>query len=1568
MKKVFASIETWKSKLEDTSKRNRAINFKETKLSQIKIINPDIKEIFSIMRNKNIEFAELFESYEDNKDYEIEQDEFYVQGQMLPKKEVYSYLELKPSIQSFLNTKKRTSKRFLFTNRPLNLQNRALRSIESTTRLFLEENAINIGYLTLGMVKWREDVNSNVYYKAPLFFIPVEITQESFNAPYKLGINDEEMSLNNSFVQMLEQMFDLKIDFEMDEDKTNFENYMDYKKYFQSKITDNKWDLNDDVHLSSFTFSKINMLNDLNKNHDEIINNKLIQMLAGKEVKHDQYPELSEELIDEKLKPSEYFRTLDADSSQEMAIEAAIRGQSFVLQGPPGTGKSQTITNIISELIARGKKVLFVAEKKAALDVVYNNLRKVDLHEFALPIHNKATRPKELVMELNETLVNGQNIQDYHESDIKQLESSLLNAKTNLNNYANTLIKIRKPLNKSVYELYGLFSKYSNQKEHRFNIEYLNTIDTMKFSKIEDLISSFIRLHKQLDYKVVEHPWYGLDINYLNSLKREELELNLNIIITNLKKLHDYFINNHLKLEKTDKMKLMDLNKILELYQMFEKTTYYDYDLLSYIVMNNMRLDHMNEDLIKIKELINLNEIINNKHNKITKHYHFEVLSENIEKYEFITRTKTTFFEKLFSKDYRNLKKTLKKYFVNKKRKNNDLKLDILNMKNYIEKAEEKKSLYSKIAIFSDIRIRDKEYEELKNKLSWLINIFSNIDNTSYSIDNDYVNLFESIFNNHIEFIEKSNSFNNIIETLLEHIKLLQNDFDVNEIDFININIDDFNSKINKMNENKDHIQNYINFKNSYKDGINLGIKEYLDYIIENKLTDNIQDIFNRRFYQLLIDEIISNDEILKNFMMEDYENFRNTFKLRDKEMINMAKVRVKSLIRHRYPAITGINSHNVEISLLRREANKSRRHLPIRRLIENMPDLITTLKPVLMMSPLSVSTYLINSDLKFDVVIFDEASQVTPESAIGAIYRSKQAIIVGDKEQLPPTNFFESSYESDESDELYSEVEDFSSILELASGSITNVPLTWHYRSKYEDLIEPSNNHIYKNLITFPSPEEKKRRTGLEFIKVDGIYANRENTIEAQKVTKLILEHFDEFKHERSIGVVTFNQSQLRAIENELDKVRRENTKYEEFFDRDLKEPFFIKNIETVQGDERDTIIASVSYGPTPTGKISMNFGPINKEGGYRRLNVAFTRAKQNLILVSSITEKDIDLNRTQQRGVIFLKEYLRFAEFGNDLKIDDINHFADFDSAFEEDVYNEIEKMGYKVDKQVGSSGYKIDLAIRDENYNYILGIECDGATYHNSKSARNRDRLRQDVLETRGWNIYRIWSTDWFKNRSTEIKKLQEAIQSYINGVIIKEEIDNNQIIELRTIIKEELEPEFDNYPEHQNIKIYHSHFSTKIQGIYSMITKLSPIHFNELKKIIPKFYGRQKFTNVVEREFNSDLRHVRSKNFNIRHYKDFLIDTNQEIKFRKYNDTKDRRDFLNIHIEEIKHGLLEVTKIAERINKDILYRQIIDYSGYSTISANFRTYLDEALNELVLEKKVLTEDEVVEYIKQ
>ena len=660
------------------------------------------------------------------------------------------------------------------------------------------------------------------------------------------------------------------------------------------------------------------------------------------------------------------------------------------------------------------------------------------------------------------------------------------------------------------------------------------------------------------------------------------------------------------------------------------------------------------------------------------------------------------------------------------------------------------------------------------------------------------------------EYAPSSNNLSNSNDITLELLSKFESRFETN-LKFKTkalcaLELEELVDRITAFRERIDDLQLWIDFKNIKIMFSELGLCSFFNQLVDSRPdSTQIIDVFKRGIYQEWIDWLYNENKKLGNFRMEHQEQLINDFKKLDRNLIRLSSNRVIVEANSRKPQDILIKAVDSEVTTLLKEAAKKRQLMPIRNLVQKIPNLLFKLKPCLLMSPLSVSQFLGSELMKFDLVLFDEASQIVPEDAIGSIYRGKTVVVAGDNKQLPPTSFFQKSLIEDfDWDEVNDgEIEVFDSILDEFLGiGLPVKTLRWHYRSKHEELISFSNSRFYDdNLITFPSALAKNENLGvkLHFVK-DAIYdrgGSRTNVLEAEAVADLVFGHFCQ-NSKKTLGVVTFSIAQMEAIEEAIERRLRERPDFEHFFKEDRLEGFFVKNLENVQGDERDVMIFSVGYGRDFKNRITMNFGPLNKPGGERRLNVAVTRAREKIVLVTSIKAKDIILSDSSPKGVITLYQYLNYVERGPKSLGIVYKQPNTFESKIEEVVASEIKNMGYRINPKVGFSEYRIDIGIVDPSdpESFILGVECDGNTYRSSCSARDRDRLRGQILNQLGWKIHRIWSPTWVSRRDSEVKRLKEELiqiienKSKLNNVsLLNESVESincfSEKVEVKTI---------------------------------------------------------------------------------------------------------------------------------------------------------------------------------------
>lgn len=579
-----------------------------------------------------------------------------------------------------------------------------------------------------------------------------------------------------------------------------------------------------------------------------------------------------------------------------------------------------------------------------------------------------------------------------------------------------------------------------------------------------------------------------------------------------------------------------------------------------------------------------------------------------------------------------------------------------------------------------------------------------------------------------------------------------------------------------QLRETVDHIAIWEAFVRASDALLEAGLEPTIGFCVERRVeSEAVVGIIERAMLEKWSDEIIRSDRRLQHIRAQDRDHFVREFQELDRDFVRLAAGRVIESCNARRPATTAGPA-----GIILHEAQKQRKHMPVQKLLAATRDVAQALKPCFMMSPLTVSQFLPPS-MRFDVVIFDEASQVRPADAMNCIYRGHRLIVAGDQKQLPPTTFFETVALDGDDEWEEDAIPDFESVLDLCQAhGFPSLTLRWHYRSQHEDLITFSNYSFYEGrLLTFPGAQERGPDLGVELFRVPGIYRRggaRDNPVEANKVVERVAFHALNHPH-LSLGVVAFSEAQATAIEDALEMHRTSKPELQRLLDKeDRLRGFFVKNLETVQGDERDILVFSIGYGRDENGKFTMQFGPVNRKGGERRLNVAVTRARRRVEVVSSVGAEEF-VGEPGSDGVRHLRRYLDFASRAHHkvraLAIDTSASARDAESPFEEEVARVVRSWGFEVVPQVGCAGYRVDLAVRHPAQPglFALGIECDGAAYHSSRVARDRDRLRQEVLTGLDWRLHRIWGPSWYRSRGEQEVRLRTALETAIRTPLKK-----------------------------------------------------------------------------------------------------------------------------------------------------------------------------------------------------
>ncbi len=1179
----------------------------------------------------------------------------------------------------------------------------ALRNIYYRSQNSIKEHGSVSLYISFGILRWGEDVEKPI--ETQLFFVPVEMTKKIYDEYYIESVAGD-IFFNPVLKEKLEE-YGIKYDFNFNENL----NIVDAIKTFKMTIKDIKWEVKNNAYLGILSFTNNIIYNDIKENHERIKNNELTQALAG----NFEVVKKINSIIPHNIDYNDITTIMDADSSQLHAILASQKGASFILNGPPGTGKSQTIANIIVDSIKNGKKVLFVSEKKAAIDVVKKRLDDYGFSDFILEFHGNKSK-SDIIKSL------------YKSVEVKKDAKKEIMPKDRftgiLNDYVSSIHEKRDNANISVYDSCNGIIKNSTD----INVDIGDEILTYSNEELDNIE---FQLGEFNDYTDLIENYYEIPIGFnIEKFKdtKEEFYKNLEKFQNNTEILMDKI---PLIVELTD----MNLDNIDNLKMV--------YNLLS--VMN---------DEIKLKnDLFFDKNFIDNSYEIIQKL--MKLKNEYQDMYDIIVKKRS---DKLLNLDLSKILEMLKNQYKSRiKRVSSEYK----NLVNHIMDFSNDKSRKNYNEILEDIEYalkvkhKKEEIENVKSKMhsefseedidkivfaKTILSLFpdNNVNGKIRKILSGEVNIDEilPVKDIYIDIIKNMNNISVLFDSeTMEKLK---------KLDFPNLN----QWAINLLSFDMErYLKLYELIKNTEKNGIN----------IKNALGKRVHDNdilrgFYHKFYQKFEEYYVKNDEILKDFNVSSHERLIKMFIEFDKKRMEIYRNNIISDLNLRKNE--ALNNYPEEIMIIKTENAKKRFQKPLKKLFPEISNILFDIKPCLMMSPINVSSY-IDKNLMFDIVIFDEASQVTPPEAVGSLFRSKQVIISGDTQQLPPTSFFE-NVNLNKYDENYVVLDNIMDQFDALG--LEKISLKWHYRSIDDKLIAFSNKYFYENsLETFPSACKNSADSGIIFKYIEGKYGrgkNRANLTEANEVVKIIRE---ELNDSDSIGVVTLSEAQRSMIEDIMDDYAKNDEVFSKIINSD---DIFIKNLENVQGDERDVIILSIAYGKDDAGKITMNFGPLNTLGGEKRLNVAITRARKKVIIVSSMKPEDIKIPpNSVGRGPELLKKYMHFALYDEN---DVLSRFSNTDDIIN-DVYKTLRKAGFKVDKDVGYSKNNIPLAVMDpfNDSHYILGIETDGNIYAGMKTPVERERLRKKILEDRGWNFYRIWSIDYIKNRESIIRNIINTI---------------------------------------------------------------------------------------------------------------------------------------------------------------------------------------------------------------
>ncbi|MET9348051.1 DUF3320 domain-containing protein [Streptomyces termitum] len=1392
--RLKAVLEEWRKSLLDMGGRNRLLNFKHTRTATLEVLSPGIDTLMNGL-GQGWTFAPVAEEAGQDVD---------AGGPVTLRKATDG-----PSRQSQstgLVTQKTTQAGL----------NSALYQLRSKAGQMFNDYGLWVLWLGIGMVNWCEE-GAHESSAAPLVLVPVELRREEGDRRYRLRLADSQERVHNPALAVKTEHVGVDWSPVGDTDVTDLPAVLSAARKVAAGVEG--WSVDERMVLGLFASHRESMYQDLLQNEDRILAHPLVRAVAlgpdaglPDDLIGFEPPELDR--IDEVQLPETSPMVMDADASQRQCIAAVLDKRSFVMSGPPGTGKSQTITNMIAALMHAGRSVLFVSEKAAALDVVRNRLRGVGLGDFVLALHSGDSSKKAVAVELARVLTTEARVTGAAQHELEQARQ----LRTELSAHAAAMNVAREPLGRSLQQVLGRLVRLDQVGVPQLplsapNDTLVRTLGAGSLREAVDAAQAVGRAWRPAAQGAA-YAWRGL---VSRSAQTEVSEASEALAALGAAVGRRPFAaaqeepGSVREVRQTVRTLCAALPAAPQAPADGQLPEDIGPQLHRLADLFGMPRDAGPEAAFVLCELADLtsaefrpprewfdSDVLTQAHAAATELREAvaamsaaRAAAEDLFGDQVLGEADLHALADRFSTQHRGLLSRFSAQF----------KADRAAAAALTVTGTWDKSVAARLGQAVAWRDAHTEVARLAERHSTLLGPYA--PRTEEAVDALDAALANA---DRIAVLTRGADRAGLAAPQLAHdadqdrlATLLADDVRRALGDWCAVTAQRADrweaaaaallalfdatrsaqlspSLVGSFEQAREVIDTLAGDPRGpeewwvYRDGLAVLARHHADGLVaaaaERGLDPRqLPDIVEQSLLRAWADGVLASDDRLRMTRADDLDARVSDFQEADRRLIAAAGRAVIEACNTRRPRRFGSGGGAV----ITREAEKKTRHLAVRELLDRTREVVQAVKPCFMMSPLTVSQML-PADFQFDVVIFDEASQVRPGDAINSIYRGRTLVVAGDEKQLPPTSFFDAGVE-DDSDEYAEDVPDsFESLLHACkAGAMRELPLRWHYRSRHENLITFSNREFYRNsMITFPGAQEEGNDVGVAFFQADGVYdrgGRRDNQAEAAFVAQRVLHHFDT-RPGLTLGVVALSQAQASAIDLAVQQARLNRPDLEHCFTEDRLDGFFIKNLESVQGDERDVMIMSVGYGPDEHGKLGLNFGPINKKGGWRRLNVAVTRARHRMEVVASF--RGGSLPDSTNESVRHLKRYLEYAETGPSVLAQELlPSDAEPDSPFEESVLEVLRDWGYAVRPQVGVAGYRIDIGLRHPALpgSYALGIECDGAMYHSSKAARDRDRLREQVLAGLGWRLYRIWGTDWYRGRAAAELRLREAVEHAI-----------------------------------------------------------------------------------------------------------------------------------------------------------------------------------------------------------
>ena len=1396
-------------------------------------------------------------------------------------------------------------------------------------RTNLEESGVNTLFLTIGELQWMEPGTGagRKAYRAPILMVPVRLERASMAEGVKMVRLDEDTTLNTTLIEFLRVQFNLVLPGlePLPTDDYGVDVPLVLQVFRQTVKEMEGWEVFDDATVGCYSFGKFVMWKDMTDRVEDLRKSPLVNHLIGGGGLFDDGVEVfPADEVAKHLKPDDLFCPVSYDSSQLAAVLYSEMGKTFVLHGPPGTGKSQTITNIIAHNLAHGRRVLFVSEKKAALDVVKERLDGIGLAPFCLELHSNKTEKGKFYGQIKAAL-------DVPETALPgewgQVVADFEKCRLELNAYIEALHHAY-PNGMTAYNCFSRAIQYGSHSHPE-----LLGFDCLSQSReayrdaresVQDLLVAFRGVSEDALVSTPElktDAWSPVMERRLRSAAEEAADA-ADALFGPLKDVYG-------SLGLSDDWSLDTVRTLM--------------DLLSLIKGEGKVSRRFHERCGRTTPAL-LSGLLEMRAKR-------EACAQSLGAYR---------LDRLGELDYDGLASRIaendRAFFLVRFFKNAAL---VRELGGIVRLGAPKLTVAKLSADLPAMR----EYADIGKAFQ---------EKAGCGAD-DLVDMEAALRDGGRIALERWPTFREKYDRLLEFVG----------DDAFDADLRNLGESCRSLVENIGDLRNVLRYRKAKTRADGLGVGAFADYIVKND--DGALDVlglFDDSYAAKMLEAILTGTPVLAEFTGLGQDERIAHFRDLDRRCTSLSrKVIFAKLAAALSQRRRGPCPENSDLGKLKRECEKKSRQKAVRQILAECGGQILRLKPCFLMSPLSVAQYL-PVDAAFDLIVFDEASQIPVWDAIGVIARGRQLIVVGDPKQMPPTNFFQKGDIENLEEEAGEELEDQESILdECLVAGVYSTYLNWHYRSRHESLIAFSNEHYYSNrLCTFPAAASSPR-LGVKFVFVpDGRFTRtgkgpRVNVVEAKALVDYVCtEVLKPDYRKRSIGIVTFSLPQQKLILEMLEERREQNAVLEKLLPDEGEGAYFVKNLENVQGDESDVILFSVGYAPDENGRFTMNFGPLNISGGERRLNVAITRAREQVIVFSSIHGSQIDAGedgRTHAVGATHLKAFLEYAERGGSSSVagkaggGKNGNFGDAVAAF-------LEEKGYQVDRDVGCGDYRVDIAVRDpdDSGKYLMGIECDGPSYAGQRTAQDRDVNRPGVLRGLGWRTCRVWSVDWAFDRARSEQHLLDVLEEARNAseALVTDEPaaeaqkagepasdGASETVEagVQETVAKRCHPEYRVWKS--NSIMLHDYFyepSSRPQIARMMgdvIAAEGPVCEAVLRKRVCKAWGLTRMTDHVHRVFDA----CTPSGFAVTEHgtgKVYWPHGVDPASWRDYRvpseDPDSRRALEEIPPEELMNAMCEILSDLGGCHQDDLYRETIKLFGLSTLTAKARKFLDAA----------------------